>query len=79
MKKHFTKRYVRYRVRSPSLFKRTIFRTQDIGRKGHSKRIAGILKKTGTWATQAMLVTKKDYRNGVRVKKKYGRTIIYKK
>jgi hypothetical protein len=52
-------KYVRIRVRNPRKFQRGSFRTHDIGRKGHSKRIAGKLK-TGPWATQAFLVLKSD-------------------
>jgi hypothetical protein len=55
-------KYLRIRVRSPKLFKRGSFRTQDIGRVGHSKRIAGRLKKTGRWATQNFMVSKADVR-----------------
>jgi len=69
MKIHKTKKYVRYRIRSPKLFVKSSFRTDDIGRPGHSKRIAGILKKTGKWATQAILISKEDYKKGYRVKK----------
>lgn len=77
-KKHFTRRYVRFRIRSPRRFKRSSFRTQDIGRKGHSKRIAGRLKSTGKFATQSILVTRKDYRKGFRVRRKGGRPAIMK-
>jgi len=70
-----TKRYVRYRLHSPKKFKE--FRTHDIGRKGHSKRIAGKTK-SGKWLTQAILISKSDYEKGYRVKKKYGRPVIYR-
>jgi hypothetical protein len=53
-------RYLRIRVRKPTDFKPGSFRTQDIGRKGHSKRIAGKLKRTGKWATQNVLIKKQD-------------------
>jgi hypothetical protein len=53
-------RYLRIRVRKPTDFKPGSFRTQDIGRKGHSKRIAGRLKGSRKYATQAFLVNKKD-------------------
>jgi hypothetical protein len=52
-------KYIRIRVRNPKKFQRGTFRTHDIGRRGHSKRIAGKLK-TGPWATQAFLVLKSD-------------------
>jgi len=77
-KVHLTKRYARYRIRNPKRFIRSSLRTHDIGRKGHSKRIAGRLKSTGRWATQTILVTRKDYKKGVRVRTRNGRTVIYK-
>jgi hypothetical protein len=48
------------RIQDPSKFKKGSFRTHDIGRKGYSKRIAGKLKKRGTWATQAILISRKE-------------------
>jgi hypothetical protein len=75
---HFTKRYARYRIEDPNKFMKSSLRTQDIGRKGHSKRIAGQLKSTGQWKTQAILISKKDYKEGTRVKKKYGKPVIVK-
>ncbi len=57
-----TPRFVRVRVRSPRAFDPKTFRAHDIGRLGHSKRIAGILKKTGKWATQSFLVSRADLR-----------------
>jgi len=53
-------KYIRIRVRNPKSFKKGSFRTHDIGRKGHSKRIAGKLKQKGSWATQAFLVLKSN-------------------
>lgn len=35
------------------------FRTQDIGRGGHTQRVAG-QRKDGSWATQKWLIHKKD-------------------
>lgn len=81
LKKHTPKRgkYVRYRIRLPSLFKKDSLRTHDIGRKGHSKRIAGKHKKTGKWLTQAILITKSDAKLGTHVKlDKQGRPKIFK-
>ena len=75
---HFTKKYARYRIKSPAKFKKSSFRAHDIGRPGHSKRIAGRLKKTNRWRTQSVLVTRKDYRAGKRVKKIRGRPVIFK-
>jgi len=75
-KPHFTKRYARYRIRSPRRFIKSSFRTHDIGRPRHSKRIAGKLRSSGKWATQAMLITKGDYRKGYRVKMVSGRPKI---
>jgi len=65
-KVHLTKRYARYRMRNPGEFIHGSFRTQDIGRLGHTKRIAGRLKSTGRWATQAILVNIKDWKRGYR-------------
>lgn len=79
MKVHITKKYMRYRLRSPSQFIRGSFRTHDFGRVGHSKRIAGRLKRNNLWATQAILITRSDYKKGLRVKKVNGRFEIYRK
>jgi len=57
-------RYIRIGLRSPEEFVPSSFRTHDIGRPGHSKRIAGILKSTGEWATQAWLINKEDFLRG---------------
>lgn len=77
-KVHLTAHYARYRIKSPGAFRKGSFRTQDIGRKGHSKRIAGRLKKSGKWATQAILISRADYKKGTRVIKKRGRIAIKK-
>lgn len=78
LKVHLTKRYARYRIKEPSEFKKGSFRTHDIGRKGHAKRIAGINKKTGKYETQSVIVSREDYKKGRRVKiGKYGRPMIY--
>ena len=53
-----TKKYLRIRVKDPKRFSK--IRTDDIGRKGHSLRLAGINKKTGKWETQAWLIDRKD-------------------
>jgi len=66
---HLTKRYARYRQIDPEKFIPGSFRTHDIGRPGHTKRIAGRLKSTGKWATQSMLVSREDYAKGLRLKK----------
>ncbi|RLJ01002.1 MAG: hypothetical protein DRP11_05150 [Candidatus Aenigmatarchaeota archaeon] len=59
-----TAKYWHIRIREQSEFKkdrygRIILRVHDIGRKGHSKRVAGILK-NGKWATYSYLISKKD-------------------
>lgn len=59
-KPHITKQYERWRIREPSEFRKGSFRTHDIGRKGWSKRIAGRLKKGNEWATQAILISRKE-------------------
>jgi len=57
-KKHGTKNYVRYRIMSPKLFKKSSFRTLDIGRPKKHMLIRGKLKSTGAWKTQAVIVEK---------------------
>jgi hypothetical protein len=57
-KTHPYGKYKRYRIRSPTKFRKGTLRTHDIGRKGHSKRVAGILRGEGTWATQSILIKK---------------------
>lgn len=59
---HLTKNYARYRLIDPKKFIAGSLRTHDIGRKGHTKRIAGRLKSTGRWTTQAILILRDDYR-----------------
>jgi hypothetical protein len=58
---HYTKHYARERLRNPSEFQKSSFRTYDVGRKGHTKIIIGKLKSTGKWRTQAVLHSRKDY------------------
>lgn len=53
-----TSRYLRIRLEDPRKFKK--FRTHDVGRKGHSKRLAGLSKRTGKWETQAWLLSRAD-------------------
>ena len=57
-------KYYRIVVRPKSEF--SSFRTQDVGRKGHIQRLAG-RRKSGSWSTQAWLISKKDAKvsNGV--------------
>jgi hypothetical protein len=60
-KAHLTKAYERWRIREPSEFKKSSFKTIGIGRKGwKSKRIIGKLKKDNEWATQAVLISRKE-------------------
>lgn len=78
-KPHLTKQYARYRIKNPSDFDKSTLRTQDIGREGHSKRIAGKNKTTGKYETQAILINRKDFEKGTRViKLKTGRLLITK-
>lgn len=63
------KRYIGIRVRNPALFRKSSLRTQDIGRKGHTSRIGGVLKKTGRWATQSYRVLKSDVKKASGIKK----------
>lgn len=55
-----TKRYFRVSIRPKSAFKKSSFRTQDVGRKGHTKRLSGILRKNGKYATKTWLFNLKD-------------------
>ena len=74
MKKvHLTKMYARYRIREPKEFIKSSFRTHDVGRVGHTKRIAGRLKKTRKWETQAIIISRADYNKGLRVGMLYGK------
>ena len=52
---HYTARYKRERIRKPSLFQKSSFRTIDPGRPGHTKLIIGRLKGKKTTTTQAIL------------------------
>lgn len=56
-KVHMTEKYARFRIKEPGKFKR--LRTQTLGE--HVKRVAGQLKSTGNWNTQAILVEKAAY------------------
>ena len=58
IKFHETKRYKRYRIKSPRLFKKSSFRTLDIGRPKKHMLIRGKLKSTGEWKTQSVIVEK---------------------
>lgn len=49
--------YYHVTIRPKSEF--TSFRTQDVGRKGHSQRVAG-RRRSGSWSTQKWLISKKD-------------------
>lgn len=51
--------YYHVQRRDARLFKK--FRTHDVGRPGHTQRTAGVLKRTGKWATQSFLFSKKDF------------------
>jgi len=67
-KVHLTKNYARYRQIDPEKFVPGSFRTHDIGRTGHTKRIAGRLRSTGKWATQSILIARDDYNKGLRLR-----------
>ena len=57
--------YYRVVVRDKNDF--TSFRTQDVGREGHTQRLAG-RRSSGSWATQAWLISKEDaHRDGDRL------------
>jgi len=50
-------RFYRVVLRPSSRYEQ--FRVQDVGRTGHSERLAG-RKKSGEWETQAWLISKED-------------------
>jgi len=52
------KNYWFVRVRNPKLF--SSYGTQDPGRKYHTLRVAGKLKRSGKWATQSWRFHKRD-------------------
>lgn len=49
--------YYHVRIRDKNEF--VTFRTHDVGRKGHSQRVAG-KRRSGSWATQKWLISKED-------------------
>lgn len=59
-------KYYRVVLRPKSEF--VTFRNHDVGRKGHTQRLAG-KRKNGSWDTQAWLISKKDasVKNGILV------------
>ena len=52
-----TEDYIHLPIREADEFQESSFRTDDIGKKGFSKRVAGKLRSTGKWATQKYLVS----------------------
>ncbi|MCJ7572350.1 MAG: hypothetical protein MUO82_10840 [Candidatus Thermoplasmatota archaeon] len=77
-KVHLTKRYARYRIKNPKSFKNGSLKIQALGKRGITKRIAGRLKTTNKWSTQAILITRDDYKKGKRVRIDiYGKPKIY--
>lgn len=50
-------KYFRIELRPTERF--SSYRTQDVGRKGHTKRLAGH-RSSGSWTTKSWLVSKKD-------------------
>ena len=78
-KVHLTKHYARYRIRNPTTFQPYSFRTLDIGRKGHSKAVIGRLKGKTSATIQAILIKRKDYARGLRVKLHNGKALIYRR
>lgn len=55
-RKDVTRNYIRHRIRDPKLFKKSSFRTLDIGRPKKHMLIRGKLKKTGKYVTQSVIV-----------------------
>ena len=54
---HGTGQFYRIIIRPKTEF--VTFRIQDVGRKGHSERLAG-KRESGSWATHAWLINKND-------------------
>lgn len=54
------KNYLYIRIKHPSNFIKHTFKTDDIGRKGHSYRVTAINKYSGKWETQAYRILKSD-------------------
>ena len=52
---------LRFRIRNPKIFGEETFRTYDIRGDGKLQRVAGQLKSTGEWRTQAWHINMKDY------------------
>lgn len=52
-------KYYRIEIRPTQKF--TSYRTQDVGRKGHTKRLTG-RRSSGSWGTRSWLISKKDAR-----------------
>ncbi len=48
-----------YRIELRPTEKFTSYRTQDVGRAGHTKRLAG-KRPSGSWGTRSWLISKKD-------------------
>ena len=78
---HLTARYARYRVREPSRFDKSSLRTVRAGKwaRGKAKLIRGALKSSGAYHTQAVLLKRKAYRAGYRVKRSGGKFRLTKK
>ena len=55
-----TEKYIHFPIRETGEFRKGSFRTDDIGKKGFSKRVAGKLKGTGKWATQKYLISREE-------------------
>jgi hypothetical protein len=78
----YTKQYERHRILPPGKFKKTSFRTHDIGKKGFSKRIAGQIKGTNKWMTQSLLISRAEpatMKRKLRKEAKYLRKLEYRK
>jgi hypothetical protein len=60
-------KYIRQRIKPPSAFRPGSFRTQVVGR---HRRVAGILKTTGRYATQTLLHPVAELRTAKCVHKK---------
>ena len=65
------KNFVRIRVRDSGICRSGTYRVHDIGREGHSKRLACVENKTGKWTTISWFIAREDVtivRKGRRIK-----------
>jgi len=60
---------LRIRMEDPKKFVKSSFRTQALGTKGRLQRVAGRIKPTGAWKTQAWRLNLSDYKSRKEVRR----------